>query len=107
MNVPDNVEELPVNEALSLAAVPLKEPVAVAVLTVVATVVSLPFVGSVPALNEPLVQEITRLSSASVPGLNVNVGNVQEGKVPTLVIELTVVVFISTVGVTETLPAGV
>lgn len=67
--------------------------------TPVATVVLLPFVGNVPALNEPSVITSFLL-------LTVNVGIVQLGKVPTFVILFTVVV-LSDTAPPEHVPAGV
>ena len=76
-----------------------------AALAPVMTVVLLPFVGRVPALKDPAVQLSVSVSFVT---LVESVGNVQDGSVPTAVIEFTVVVC----GVTvilgfETVPAGV
>lgn len=73
---------------------PEKEPVAVALLIPVATVVLLPLVGRVPAF-----QPSVKVSLATVA--------VQEGKVPTAVMELTVAVLTVTEGVILIVPTGV
>ena len=59
-------------------------------LTLVATVVFAPFVGNVPALNDPADHPRVRFSFDTVA---VMLGKVHVGNVPTAVIEFTVVVF--------------
>ena len=94
VNLPVEVIALPLNAAVRRTPVPVNEPVAVALFIPVATVVSEPFVGKVPALNEMVSSSLLTLV-------------VSEGSVPTAVIEFTVAVFTVTVGETLTEPAGV
>ena len=97
---------MPVKAAFNSAPLPVNAgAVAVADVTLVATVTAVPALGSVPAENEPADQPRVKVSPLTVALME---GRVQEGNVPALPKGLTEAVFIVTdTEGADTEPSGV